>query len=379
MNISLLRNLTSGRSSDFESEDRSQFIDPILFFLLFAVSFFGFLVLHGAANGDEVIIVGHVVRSLVAFGALLLVSQIQPRLWVNWVPVLYVGSLILLVAVMAFGITARGSQRWLDLPGLPRFQPSELLKITVPLMLAWYLQNRAYPLRFIDFIVAVLIFLVPASLILLQPDFGTSLLLVMGCCGVLFLAGMKWRWIIAIGASAVAALPLIWNFVLYPYHKRRILTLFNPEQDLQGDGWQIIQSKTAIGSGGMYGKGMGQGTQSRLDFLPDSQTDFILAVVAEEWGFVWTTSLLVVYVLIFARGLQLAVKAKTSFSRLAISGLLMIFAMYVIVNVAMVLGLLPVVGAPLPLMSYGGSSVFTLLVGLGIVLALHKESERAVH
>ena len=283
-------------------------------------------------------------------------------------PFFYVAGLLLLAAVLLVGVKVKGSQRWLDLGPL-RFQPSEVMKIAVPLMVAWYFHARALPPSFKDLCIAVAIVLLPASLIVVQPDLGTGILVAGAGFAVILLAGLPWRWMLYGVLAIAAAAPGLW-LTLQGYQRQRILTLFDPESDPLGAGWNIIQSTTAIGSGGVWGKGLLQGTQSHLDFLPEAQTDFIIAVIGEELGLVGVLLLLLLYLLIIARGLILAVSAESTFGRLLSGALILTFFVYVFVNIAMVSGLLPVVGVPLPLVSYGGTSALTLMAGFGIVMAI---------
>ena len=256
------------------------------------------------------------------------------------------------------------------MPGLPRFQPSEIMKVAVPLMVAWYFNDRPLPPRFGHLLVALALIAVPAMLVAVQPDLGTAILIIAAGLAVVVLAGLLWRWIGLAGLAAAAALPGLW-YVMRDYQRDRVLTLFDPERDPLGSGWNIIQSTTAIGSGGVFGKGLFEGTQSHLDFLPEGQTDFIIAVIAEELGLVGVVVLLLLYLVVIARGLYIATQARHTFGRLAVGGLTLTFFVYVFVNIAMVSGLLPVVGVPLPLVSYGGTSAITLLASFGIVMSIH--------
>ena len=345
-------------------------IDPLLLLLIALVVGFGLVVLYSAVNQSEGMFQAQLVRMGLALVALLIAAQLPPRLYVRWAPFVYAGGVVLLVLVLLIGITVKGSQRWLDLPGLPRFQPSELMKIGVPLMVAWHFQERRLPPSLKDVLIALGIVAVPAALIVVQPDLGTGILVAASGLSVIVLAGVYWRWLAAAGALALAAAPGLW-FVMRDYQRERVLTLFDPERDPLGSGWNIIQSKTAIGSGGVFGKGMFQGTQSQLEFLPESKTDFIIAVIGEELGLVGVTLLLLLYLVVVARGLYIATQAPSTFGRLAVGGLTLTFFVYVFVNIAMVCGLLPVVGVPLPLVSYGGTSAITLLAGFGIVMSIH--------
>lgn len=345
-------------------------VDPWLLFALCAILAFGLVVLNSAAQQDSAVVTNQALRVGIALIAMVIAAQVDPHTYLRWAPTLYVAGIVLLVIVLLVGTIAKGSQRWLDLPGLPRFQPSEIMKIAVPLVIAWYLHDRPLPPGPKHLLAAVVLLAVPAGLIALQPDLGTSVMVAFGGLAVIVMSGLRWRFIAAaLGLMALAA-PALW-FVLRDYQQRRVLTFLNPEADTQGAGWNIIQSKIAIGSGGVEGKGLFNGTQSRLDFLPESHTDFILAVIGEELGLRGMTLLLLLYLVVVARALFMATRATDTFGRLAASSLTLVFFGYVFVNIGMVSGLLPVVGVPLPLVSYGGTSAITLLVGFGIVMAIH--------
>ena len=345
-------------------------LDPYLVVPLLLIAGFGLIVLYGSVRNGETLYVPQLVRIGLAFGAMLVAAQLHPRFYVRWAPVIYGAGIILLVAVLLAGVAVNNSQRWLEIPGLPRFQPSELMKIAVPLMVAWYFRDRPLPPKFRDLVVALIIVIIPAALVIRQPDLGTGLLLVAGGLAVIVLAGIYWRWIGLALAAGAAMMPLGWQFLLHDYQRQRILTLFDPESDPLGSGWNTIQATTAIGSGGVFGKGLGQGTQSQLDFLPESHTDFIIAVIGEELGFVGVTLLLLLYLAVLARCLYAATQSQDTFGRLVSGGLALVFFVYVFVNIAMVCGLLPVVGVPLPLVSYGGTSAITILAGFGIVMSI---------
>lgn len=344
-------------------------IDPILMILIFAVVSFGLLVLYSAVDQSQAMFQAQLLRMALALVALIVAAQLPPRLYVRWAPFVYVGGVVLLVLVLLVGVKVKGSQRWLELPGLPRFQPSELMKIAVPLAVAWYFHERPLPPSFKDVCLALGIVLVPAGLIIMQPDLGTGILVAGAGLAVVLLAGLPWRWMLYAFGALAAATPGLW-FALQDYQRQRILTLFDPESDPLGAGWNIMQSTTAIGSGGIWGKGLLLGTQSRLDFLPEAQTDFIIAVIGEELGLIGVLWLLFLYVLLIGRGLYLATTAESTFGRLLSGALMITFFVYVFVNIAMVSGLLPVVGVPLPLVSYGGTSALTLMAGFGIVMAI---------
>lgn len=343
-------------------------LDAVLLLGLLAIVAYGFLVLNSVAGSSTLF--SQMLRIGAALAAMVIVAQLDPRLYLRWAPALYVAGVMLLAAVAIIGTVAKGSERWLDLPGLPRFQPSEIMKVAVPLVIAWYMHERSLPPRAGHLAVALALVALPTALIAAQPDLGTALMVAGGGLAVVFLAGIHWRWLAAAAALAAAAMPAVW-FALYDYQRSRVLTFLDPERDPLGAGWNIVQSKTAIGSGGFLGKGVGDGTQSQLDFLPESSTDFIIAVIAEELGLVGVTVLLALYLVVITRSLYLATRAPTTFGRLTSGSLTLVFFAYVFVNIAMVSGLLPVVGVPLPLVSYGGTSAVTLLIGFGIVMSIH--------
>jgi rod shape determining protein RodA len=284
------------------------------------------------------------------------------------VPVYLIGVL-LLIAVALFGDVSKGARRWLNL-GFMRAQPSELMKIAVPLLLAWFFQKREVMPRLRDYGIAVVLLLLPIGLIARQPDLGTAILVLAAGFYVIFFAGLSWKIIIGIAVAGVAAAPMAWS-LLHDYQRNRILTLFDPEKDPLGKGFHIIQSTIAIGSGGIFGKGWREGTQAQLEFIPERHTDFIFAVFSEEFGLFGNLVLLMLYALLIGRGLMIAANAATLFSRLLAGAVTMIFFTYAFVNMGMVSGILPVVGVPLPLISYGGTALVTLFVGIGILMSIH--------
>ncbi|KZZ43223.1 rod shape-determining protein RodA, partial [Oleiphilus sp. HI0118] len=297
--------------------------------------------------------------------------QFEPSFFKRWSVVLFVLGVLALLGVMFYGVGAKGAQRWLQLPGLPRFQPSELMKLIVPMMAAWYLSSRYLPPSFKDVLGALFLIFVPVFLIVQQPDLGTSILIASAGLFVILFAGISWKIVTGFAVIVASFAPIMWTFVMRDYQKQRVLTFLDPESDPLGAGWNIIQSKTAIGSGGLTGKGWMEGTQSQLNFLPESHTDFIIAVCAEEFGFLGVLGLLFLYFLIVVRGLYIAVKAQDSYSRLLAGSLILTFFVYVFVNIGMVSGILPVVGVPLPLVSYGGTSVITLMAAFGVIMSIH--------
>lgn len=346
-------------------------LDPILLLLLLTLIGGGLFVLFSGADTNPATLRAQGIRFGLALIVMVVFAQLDPSVYRRWSPLFYVIGLLALIAVLVMGQGAKGAQRWLELPGLPRFQPSELMKLVVPITAAWYLSRLYLPPRKRHMLVGLAIVLIPMALIIEQPDLGTSLLVGSAGLFVIFFAGISWRLLGGFVALVATAAPLMWFFVMREYQKQRVLTLLDPQSDPLGAGWNIIQSTTAIGSGGMHGKGWLQGTQSHLEFLPESHTDFIFAVLAEEFGFVGVLLLLSVYLLIVLRCLYIAVHAQDSFSRLLAGALTMTFFIYVFVNVGMVSGILPVVGVPLPLVSYGGTSVVTLLASFGILMSIH--------
>ena len=351
-------------------------IDLPLLGILFALCVYGLVVLYSASGRqiDPVLRQGGFMA--IGFAAMFAVAQLSAQTLRRWTPWAYLLGVLLLLAVDIAGIGAKGAQRWLAIPGLPRFQPSEIMKLVMPMMVSGFLAATVLPPRFLHVCITLAIVLVPAALVLVQPDLGTAVLIATAGIIVLFLAGLSWRYVMAVVLTVATAAPLMWQFVLLDYQKRRVLTLLDPESDKLGAGWNIIQSKTAIGSGGMAGKGWLLGTQSHLDFLPEGHTDFIIAVLAEEWGFRGVLLLLALYLALIGRALWIALRAQDTFSRLAVGGLSLTFFVYIVVNMGMVSGLLPVVGVPLPLISQGGTALISLLAGFGIIMSVATERRR---
>lgn len=331
----------------------------------------GLMILYSASGEDEAATLRQAVRIAAGLLGMFLLAQIPPRTFSYWAVPVFIGVLVSLALVLLIGVEANGARRWLAIPGVGRFQPSELMKLALPIMLAWYLSRGALPPPLSRILGSLLLAGIPVAMIAVQPDLGTAVLIGSAAVIMLFFAGLSWRIISLAGLALLIAAPLMYLFVLQPYQRRRVDTLFNPEADPLGAGWNIIQSKIAIGSGGLTGKGWLNGTQSRLDFLPESSTDFILAVIGEEFGLLGIVALLAVYLFIVGRGMYISWQAGNSFGRLLGISLSMIFLVYVVVNVAMVSGLMPVVGIPLPLISYGGTSIITLLAGFGILMSIH--------
>jgi rod shape determining protein RodA len=344
-------------------------IDLPLLAGLLVLAGFGLIVLYSASGENLAQVQRQALRIVIALGVMLAIAQVNPTTVRRWSPWLYGIGLVMLIAVLVFGEVGKGAQRWLDL-GVIRFQPSEMVKLAVPLMIAWYLAEKRLPPTWQRLGVAALMIIVPVLLIAKQPDLGTSLLVASAGIFVLFLAGISWRLIGALMVTGAATAPIAW-YLMRDYQRQRVLTFLDPEKDPLGAGYHIIQSKIAIGSGGLYGKGWLNGTQSQLDFLPERHTDFIFAVLSEEFGLIGVLLLLGVYLFIIARGLYIATRAQDTFTRLLAGSLTLVFFVYLFVNTGMVTGLLPVVGVPLPLVSYGGTSLVTLMAGFGILMSIH--------
>ncbi|MBS7325006.1 MAG: rod shape-determining protein RodA [Thiopseudomonas sp.] len=346
-------------------------IDGWLLLLLLLLGGAGLFILYSAGSKSEAILVKQTSSFGVGLVLMAVIAQIDPRLMARWAAPSYLLGVGLLLAVEVMGHTAMGATRWINIPGVMRFQPSELMKIFMPMTVAWYVARYNLPPSFKHLSVSLLLIGVPFLLIARQPDLGTALLVMVSGVFVLFLGGLRWRWILAALAAVVPAAFVMWQFFMRSYQKQRVLTFLNPESDPLGSGWNIIQSKAAIGSGGVTGKGWLLGTQSHLDFLPESHTDFIIAVLAEEFGMVGVCLLLTGYMLVIFRALYITLYAQTVFGKLLAGSITLTFFIYVFVNIGMVSGLLPVVGIPLPFISFGGTSIVTLMAGFGIIMAVH--------
>ena len=346
-------------------------LDAPLLAALLLLTALGLLVLYSAADQGMAMMTRQGIRLAVGFGLLAVLAQIPPRTYRFWSPAAYGGGLALLVLVLVLGAQAQGAQRWLNVFGIVHFQPTEIMKVAVPAMVAWYFSTRSLPPRGRDILIALALILTPTALIAMQPDLGSSLLIAASGLIVLFLAGLSWRLITATVVLVLIAAPLMYFFVLHDYQRQRVDTFLNPQSDRLGAGWNIIQSQTAIGSGGLTGKGWLNGTQSRLDFLPESTTDFILAVLGEEQGLLGVTVLLTLYLVILGRCFWISARAQDTYSRLLAGAFTVTFFIYIFVNMGMASGLLPVVGIPLPLISYGGSSLVTLLAAFGMLMSIH--------
>ena len=346
-------------------------IDPWLTLLLLTVCCIGLTILYSASTQDSSMVIRQMVSYGVAFAVMFAMAQIPPSIYRSFTPVFYVLGLILLVLVDVIGEVRMGAQRWINLPGFGSVQPSEFMKLGMPMMCAWFLSKRDLPPSASSIAITLALIVVPVLLIAKEPDLGTSLLVAASGIFVLFLAGLSWR---VISGAAVLAVPLIavaWNFLLHDYQRTRVLTLLNPEADMQGAGWNIIQSKTAIGAGGLTGKGYLEGTQSHLYFLPEAHTDFIIAAFSEEFGLLGVMLLMFLYACLLTRALYIAFTHPDVYSRLLAGAVAMSFFVYVFVNVGMVGGILPVVGVPLPFVSYGGTAIVTLMAGFGLLMSIH--------
>jgi rod shape determining protein RodA len=344
-------------------------LDAPLLLGIVVIAAFGLVVLWSAGGQDERLMIRQVIRMGVALLVMLAVAQVQPKMLRMWSPWIFAAGLGLLAAVLVAGDFGKGAQRWLDL-GFVRFQPSEIMKLAVPMMAAWYLHERSLPPRLLEVGAVVVLVALPALLIARQPDLGTALLVASSGILVLLLGGLRLRLMLLLGGLGAALLPVLWHF-MHDYQRTRVLTLFNPESDPLGAGYHIIQSKIAIGSGGLFGKGWGAGSQAQLEFLPERSTDFIFAVLGEEFGLIGLVLLMVAYLFVVGRGLFIALQAQDTFGRLLAGSISLTLFVYVFVNTGMVTGLLPVVGVPLPLVSYGGTSMVTLMAGFGILMSIH--------
>ncbi|MDG1032800.1 MAG: rod shape-determining protein RodA [Luminiphilus sp.] len=347
-------------------------IDPWLLLPLVALSVSGLFVLYSASGQSDTMLMTQIRNLGVAFFVLLVTAQLKVATLKGVSPYIFSITVALLMGVAFFGVGAKGAQRWLDL-GFIRFQPSEVMKVAMPLAVAWWLSKKALSPARRELLIAFLMVALPSLLILGQPDLGTSLLVAISGLSVIFMAGIQWRYILSMLFLTGLSIWPAWLFVLKDYQKQRVLTLFNPESDRLGAGWNIIQSKTAIGSGGWEGLGWTQGSQAQLDFLPEGHTDFIIAVLAEEFGFRGVALLFLLYAIILVRGLIISWRAQSSFARLLAGALIATFFFGLIVNLGMVSGLLPVVGVPLPMVSWGGTAMVSMMIAFGMLMAISTE------
>ena len=346
-------------------------IDPWLCLFLVLNALLGLTVLYRASAQD----VGLVSKQAMSFGigfvVMFSLAQIPPKVYQAFSPYFYIFGVLSLLAVVIFGEVRMGAQRWIDIPGFGSVQPSEFMKIGMPMMIAWFLSRKALPPSFSQVILSLVLIVIPFLLIAEQPDLGTSLLVLASGIFVLFLSGLSWRLIAAAAGAVAVIIPIAWEFLLHDYQRQRVLTLFNPEADALGTGWNIIQSKTAIGSGGFSGKGFLEGTQSHLHFLPEGHTDFIIAAYSEEFGLIGVSLLILLYCAIIFRTFQIGLQSFHNYGRLVAGAFGLSFFVYVFVNAGMVSGILPVVGVPLPFMSYGGTAIITLMSTFGLVMSIH--------
>ncbi len=353
-------------------------IDLTLLLGLIALIALGQVILYSAGGESMALMQRQWIRLGMAFVVMLVIAQISPDTMRRWSPVLFLFGTIMLVAVLLVGTKALGARRWLDL-GLFRFQPSEMMKLAVPMMIAWFLAAGHIPPGNKRIFMALGILLLPVLLIARQPDLGTSLLVSSAGIFVIFMSGISWRLIAGFVMAGITFTVPLWLFLMRDYQRQRVLTMFNPESDPLGSGYHIIQSKIAIGSGGIFGKGWLNGTQSHLEFLPERHTDFIFSVFAEEFGFSGSLILLALYLFIIYRGIYITTQAHGTYARLLGSSVILTFLIYIFVNIGMVSGILPVVGVPLPLVSYGGTSVVTLMAGFGILMSIHTHRKLLAH
>ena len=346
-------------------------IDPWLCLFLVLNALLGLTVLYSASAQD----VGLVSKQAMSFGigfvVMFSLAQIPPKVYQAFSPYFYIFAVLSLLAVVIFGEVRMGAQRWIDIPGFGSVQPSEFMKIGMPMMIAWFLSRKALPPSFSQVILSLVLIVIPFLLIAEQPDLGTSLLVLASGIFVLFLSGLSWRLIAAAAGAVAVIIPIAWEFLLHDYQRQRVLTLLDPEADALGTGWNIIQSKTAIGSGGFSGKGFLEGTQSHLHFLPEGHTDFIIAAYSEEFGLIGVSLLILLYCAIIFRTFQIGLQSFHNYGRLVAGAFGLSFFVYVFVNAGMVSGILPVVGVPLPFMSYGGTAIITLMSTFGLVMSIH--------
>ncbi|MGA8258754.1 MAG: rod shape-determining protein RodA [Arenicellales bacterium] len=346
---------------------------PMLLGLL-ALGALSLVMLYSASNQNLDLVYKQAARLLLALVVMVLVARISPDTLTRWTPFIYAFGLGFLLLVLAVGIVGKGAQRWLDL-GVVQFQPAEIMKLGVPMMVAWLLTRSPLPPGWRSLALAVAIIGVPTVLIVMQPDLGTALLIAASGGLVMLLSGMSWRLIVTLLVAVAASAPLVWSFLLHDYQQRRILTLFDPWSDPLGAGYHTIQSIIAVGSGGLAGKGWLNGSQSHLEFIPEQGTDFIFAVLAEEFGFYGGIAIVALYLFVVGRGLFISFYAQDTFTRLVAGSLSLTFFLYVFVNIGMVSGILPVVGVPLPLISYGGTSMVTLMAGFGILMSINSHKK----
>ncbi|MGB5224977.1 MAG: rod shape-determining protein RodA [Arenicellales bacterium] len=351
------------------TEQKKFSIDWALMTGLLTLSAISLFVLYSAGDQNTDLLIRQSIRITLAFVVMLVVARVTPEQLLRWTPYIYSIGILLLVIVLGAGVIGKGAQRWIDL-GFVRFQPAEMMKLAVPMMVAWVMVKKPLPASLPTVILGFIVVVIPAFLVIKQPDLGTAILIAASGLVVIFFAGMSWRIIAVLAGLLAAAAPLGW-YLIRDYQRQRILTLFDPWSDPLGAGYHTIQSAIAVGSGGMYGKGWLNGSQSQLDFIPERSTDFIFAVFSEEFGFIGSLMLLIAYLFVIGRSLYIAIEAKDSYTRLLCGSLAVTFAIYVFVNIGMVTGILPIVGVPLPLISYGGTSMVSLMAGFGILMSAY--------
>ncbi|MCU7834090.1 MAG: rod shape-determining protein RodA [gamma proteobacterium symbiont of Taylorina sp.] len=353
-------------------------IDFSLLMGLIILVIIGQIILYSASGENMALMQRQGIRLGIAFIVMFTLAQISPDSLCRWSPVIFIIGIVMLIAVLLVGTKVLGAQRWLNL-GLFRFQPSEMMKLAVPMMLAWFLAGNNIPPTKKYLFLAIVLLLIPVLLIAKQPDLGTSLLVSSAGLFVIFMSGISWKIIFSFIIAGITFTIPMWFFLMRDYQRQRVLTMLDPESDPLGSGYHIIQSKIAIGSGGGFGKGWLNGTQSHLEFLPERHTDFIFSVFAEEFGFSGILILLMIYLWIILRGIYITTQAHGTFSRLLGSSIILTFLTYIFVNIGMVSGILPVVGVPLPLVSYGGTSIVTIMAGFGILMSIHTHRKLLAH
>ena len=344
-------------------------LDPPLLYALLALAGISLIVVYSASAEDLLVTFKHLVRLVMGFAILFMLAQVRPEDLQRLAPILFGVGVLLLIAVLGVGIVAKGARRWLGV-GAFSFQPSEIMKLALPMMLAWYFSRIALPPNARQLALAGILTVIPVALIARQPDLGTAILVFGSGFAILFLAGMRWRILMLMATAAAIAVPFAWHY-LHDYQRRRVLTLLDPSSDPLGAGYHTLQGMIAIGSGGFFGKGWLNSSQAHLDYLPESSTDFIFAVFAEEFGLLGTLILIGIYLFIMYRGFTIAWLAQETFTRLLAGGLTLVFFFYVFVNIGMVSGILPVVGVPLPIVSYGGTALVTLMATFGMLMSIH--------
>jgi len=348
-------------------------IDPFLLAGLIILTVVGLLILYSASNESLIMVEKQIGRLLLAFTLMLVFAHIPPRYYQQWTPWFFGAALLLLFIVLIIGTADQGARRWIVF-GAIRFQPSEIMKLALPMMLAWFLEKKTLPPTLSSLAICSLILILPVLLTAKQPDLGTAIIISIAGLSVLLFAGIDWKLVAASVCLFILSIPILWHFMHF-YQKERVFTFLNPERDPLGSGYHIIQSKIAIGSGGLFGRGWLHGTQSHLSFLPAHATDFIYAVSAEEWGLLGSLFIISLFLALFARCLYMSIEAQNSFCRLLSGSLSLTFILPALINIGMVMGLLPVVGIPLPLISYGGSSMLITMISFGIIMSIHSHKK----